>query len=470
MAKFSASVVINAKSNLSKVAKEASKAFDKMSKSIDKTSFKMTGFTADVNKLTKRLGQLAVAGFGVAILKGSQFETSLKDLSALTGLVGDELEYAGGEAITLSKKYGVAANNVVSTIKKVGSARSELLKDPNALLQISEQAIILSKAARIDLATAVEAVTSSMNQFNLETGDASRVINVLAAGSKVGASEIAETAIAVTRAGVAMKIAGVSFEEGNAAIQVLAKNGILAERAGTSLKTALLKLSSKGIDQINPQVVGLNTALDNLASANLDAASLTELFGLESIAAGKILIDNRKLLSDWTKEMTGTNTATVQAATNMDTFAEKMKRLGSIISADFIAVFQDSESTLSNLIDDMIVDFEKFRPVKTIFEGIADAIELVIRGTQTLSTRLGNIVGRLESEQTIGGKIKVIADPFDTATINAATKASQQSFQEKLTRGSLEIALAPELRAGNISSDDFEIIVEQALGNMLPAN
>jgi TP901 family phage tail tape measure protein len=405
MAKFTASIQINATSNLGKVGKDVDKSFNKMSKSASKTSFRLQGLSADMSRLTRRMGQLAVVGFGAAILKGAQFETALQDLSALTGLVGGELKFAGDEAKTLGEKYGVSAKNVVGAIKKIGSARSELLKDPNALLEISEQALILSKAARIDLSTAVEAVTTSMNQFGLETADAGRVINVLAAGSKVGASEIAQTATAIARAGVAMKIAGVSFEDGNAAIQVLAKNGIDAERAGTALKTALLKLTSKGIDAISPKVVGLDKALENLAGANLDAAALTELFGLEAIAAGKILIDNRKLLRDWSKEMTGTQTATSQAGTNMDTFAEKMKRLGAIVENDFIGVFENSESTLSALVDQMIIDFEKFEPIKTIFQGIADAIELVVRGTQTLAGGLGGIVGRVDSAPTVLGKI-----------------------------------------------------------------
>jgi TP901 family phage tail tape measure protein len=307
-----------------------------------------------------------------------------------------------------------------------------------------------------------------MNQFELQTSDASRVINVLAAGSKVGASEIAETANAVTRAGVAMKLAGVSFEEGNAAIQILAKNGILAERAGTQLKTALLKLTSEGIDAINPKVVGLNKALDNLGEANLDAATLTDLFGLEAVAAGKILIDNRKLLGDWTKQMTDTNTATVQAATNMDTFAERSKRLVAIITADFIKVFQDNESTLSQLVDQMIIDFEKFRPIQKIFHGIANAIELVIRGTQTLAEALG----RFSVNPTLSALFNT---PDVSGTMSELIKENPElgakfAIQPELNKTQADITVRVKGPASVESvAGDASVNVETDLGGMLPA-
>lgn len=398
MAKFTASVVINAKSNLDKVAQKTSKSMAKMNRSFNLSSFRTQQLSADLARLTKRAALLGAAGFGAAIVQGAKFQASIQDLSALTGLGGDSLKFLGDEAQKLGEKYGVSSGKVVASIKQIGSARSDLLKDPPALLNIAENSIILAKAQRMELQPAVEAMMTTLNQFVLPASDAGRVMNTLAAGSKVGAAEVDIASKSMERAGVAARSVKISMEETTAAIQVLAQNGRKGEMAGTALRAIFSKLATKGIDRLNPKIVGLHKSLENLAPYKENEKALSSLFGEEYWSVAKILIENRDLLDEWTGAVTDTSVAMEQAAKNMNTVGNDFSRIGSMIQNDFVNVFLDNEAEISAVVDRLVNKFEKFRPIQGIMTGISDAILRV-------STSLLDLSDRFESERTFLGKL-----------------------------------------------------------------
>lgn len=120
---------------------------------------------------------------------------------------------------------------------------------------------------------------------------AARYVNVLAAGSKEGAADVSAQAASIKNAGVAASGAGVSIEQLQGTIQMLAEKGLEAEPAGTALRKFFLVLQT-GPDETNPKVVGLQTALENLNKKSLTAAQIQTMFGEEAYSAATILIDN----------------------------------------------------------------------------------------------------------------------------------------------------------------------------------
>lgn len=375
MANFSALVSINAKSNLGKTGSAVSKSFDKMSRSAKRTSFDIDKLADNMLKLTRRAATLGAAGFGVAIRQGAKFQESIQDLGALTGLGADELGFVSKEAQKLGEQYGFSARKIIGAAKLVGSARSELLSSPTALLDITEQAIVLSKAASMELEPAVSSLMDTMNQFNVDSSESSRVVNVLAAGAKVGGAEVDVFSKSIIKAGVASRMVGVELEETTSALQVMAVNGLKGEMAGTALRSIFTKLATGGIDKFNPKLIGLNEALSNLEPYKDNASALKQLFGDEYVAVGKILIENRDKITEWTGAVTGTETAYEQATINMATASNRFKRIGSMIENDFINVFLDNEGDLMGMLDRLIAKFEEFRPIESMLTTVGDALK-----------------------------------------------------------------------------------------------
>lgn len=199
----------------------------------------------------------------------------------------------GGIRITQS------ADMIVDAFTKVGSARPELLKNKEALKEVTKEAIILSEAAGSELQPAVEALAMVMNQFNAPASEVRRIINTLAAGSKEGAGEIPYLTTAFEKAGTVASDAGISIEELVGIIETLSPRISQPEIAGRSLKGVILDLQ-KGADDTNPAIVGFAQAIENLGKKNLSTTELTKMFGDENITVAKILLNNTAEMNKYT--------------------------------------------------------------------------------------------------------------------------------------------------------------------------
>lgn len=258
-----------------------------------------------------------------------EFTKTISQLSAITGATGQELQFYREEALLLGSTTTFAASEVATAFKLVASAKPDLLSSKEDLAAVTREVLTLAEAAGQTLPEAANALGSSLNQFGAGADQASRFINVLAAGSKFGASEVNNTAEALKNVGAVAATVGLSFEETNAAIQALASVSIKGAEAGTGLRSVLLKLSTQSKDEFNPEIVGLATALENLGAANLTTAEKTKLFGLESITAGSALIAQSGSLDTLIQKLTGTTTATEQARINVDNLDGDIKAMTS---------------------------------------------------------------------------------------------------------------------------------------------
>lgn len=263
----------------------------------------------------------------------NKLEESQAGLKALTGLDDDNIAWLTEQAKTLSTtmtKEGLrvrqSAAEILDAFMLVGSAKPELLGDKEALKQVTEEAMRLQAAAKdITLNEAVDSLTLSLNQYGEAADQAGRFSNVLAAGSQAGSANIASQAKAIRNAGTAAASANVPIEQTVALIETLAYRGIKDEVAGTGLKKFFLVLQT-GVDEINPKIVGLDKALENLKNKNMDAGAIKKMFGEEGYNTASVILQNTEMVKDFTAAVTGTNVAYEQAAINSDTAQAKLEQ------------------------------------------------------------------------------------------------------------------------------------------------
>ncbi len=291
-------------------------------------------------------------------------EESQANLQALTGLDDSSIAWLTEQAEKLSTTMDETGLRITQSSKEildaymlVGSNKPELLSDKEALNEVTIEAMRLAAAAKMELQPAVDAMTTSLNQYGEGAEAAARYVNVLAAGSKFGAANVEQQAAAVLKAGTSAASANVSFEELVGSIEMLGEKGIKGEIAGTGLKKFFLVLQT-GAAETNPKVVGLSTALDNL-KAKVDAAEkqtvgggasfLKKMFGEEAFAIASILSDNTHKVKEYTAAVTGTITATEQAAINSDTSAAKLAQLRNKIKEAGIELIEKLNPSLGIL-------------------------------------------------------------------------------------------------------------------------
>ena len=124
---------------------------------------------------------------------------------------------------------------------------------------------------------------------------------------------------ALKNAGVSAAGAKVSFEETNAAIQILSANAIKGGEAGTALRNIILKLETSANKKLHPSIVGLSGALNELNKTQPTATDLVSMFGLENVNAATAILKNADSLEQMTTKLTGTNVALEQASTRSNT-------------------------------------------------------------------------------------------------------------------------------------------------------
>lgn len=277
---------------------------------------------------------------GISSLNGPGMElaSSMKDLEALTGVAGDKLKEIEGYARNAAKTFGGSAAQGVESYKLIlGQLSPEIAKVPKALKSMGETVGYTSKLMGGDTIAATEVLTTAMNQYGISTDDpikASQIMasmmNVMAAASKEGSAELPQLKAALEQSGMAAKSAGVSFEETNAAIEVLDAAGKKGSEGGVALRNVLATLGqgrflpkkvrsefqALGIDinQLNNPSISLSQRLNMLKPLLKDSALLSATFGKENSNAAMALIGQTGEIDRLTGAVKGTTSAYDQAA------------------------------------------------------------------------------------------------------------------------------------------------------------
>ena len=313
--------------------KKANGMFSKMQTICSRMkNLELASWAENVRNAFDGLSSLSESGVG--------FQQSMADLQAITGIVGKDLQTISQAARETGKQSGLGAKGAVDAFTLLASQIQIDKIGLQGLMQLQKETITLAQAGGLEMADAATAMAATINQFGLEASEANRVINVLAAGSKYGAAEVADLAQSFKVSGATAAAAGLSVEQTAGAIEVLSQMNLKGAEAGTALRNIILKLQTTlGVDLSN---VGLAKALDGLKPKLQDTTYLAKVFGAENIAAAQYLITNAQAVDEMTAAVTGSNVAQEQAAIRTDTVAEKMKQIQARIDDMKISIFEMS--------------------------------------------------------------------------------------------------------------------------------
>ncbi len=417
------SYIIELKNRFSREAKKLRsqmKGIGKDAKKTAKSNKKLAKSFQDLKKTAKNALGGVIAAFTVRefIRRGAAFQDAIADLSSITGEAGEGLQFLTNESLRLAKASSIAQVDVAKAFTQIASSKSELLKDPKGLSIVTEQVLLLANAAGIEVPDAVRASVGALNQFNLGADQAARFVNVLAAGAKVGASQVGETAEALKNAGAVASEFGLTFEETNAIIQVFAKSEIKGAEAGTKLRSTLSKLEKFMGGRLAPSKIGIIKSLEIIEKLGLTNTQVIKEFGEENLSSILILRKNVPLIKQWTRELTGTNIAQEQASKRLSTFNAKVRSLGVSINDKIIKVFLRLEPVLNKQIERMGKFFDTIKPERVdaladSLIGAAEAVVVIGKGLGFIGSAfnvvgegIGETAGRFETKGTFLGAVE----------------------------------------------------------------
>lgn len=419
----------------------------------------------------------ALASFGQS---GIALNTSMTDLQAVTGVTGEGLRQIEGYARDTAKAFGIDAAGAVESYKLIlGQLSPELAKSPVALKAMGEHVATLSKLMGGDATAAAETLNTAMNQYGVDLSDPikaseemARMMNIMAAAGQEGSAELPQIKEALEQAGMAAKGAGVSFEEANAAIQVLDKAGKKGSEGGIALRNVIATLSQgrflpKDV-QKELRAAGINVTdladrgkslkerLELLRPVMTDAALFAKLFGKENTNAAMALVGGTEEVGRYTEAIQGTQSANDQAAVVMEGFAERQARIRQQIEDFKISVFNATGDVYlwAGALSDTLIPLSQLMPLLSgaypiikgvsiwIFQGAKGlflfgkgaltalinvgklAVTLLTKGLSALAYYIGSLVTGGSAQLGFAAMSQIAFTSFKAAAVTACRTVS----------------------------------------------
>lgn len=341
-------------------------------------------------------GAAAIAVFAKALQSASQFADNLNVFRATTAATAEELERVSDAARALGADIrlpGVTAADAAESMLELAKAGLGVQDS----IEGARGVLLLATAAAIENAQAVELAANALNAFQLQGRDATRVADVFANAANAAQGSIVDIGIAFQQAAAAGRQVGLSFEDTAAFLTILAQNGLKGSDAGTSLRTALIrlikptdeakaKLKQLGVEirdangNLRPDIfIQLTEAVKDLSPAARDAV-IALVGGQDAFRALAIL--GRQSIEDFIKlrrELRQQGTAAEIAAARNEGLRGSLDALGSTLSTAGTRIGQGVTPSIQGLVGSLTAATAALAASSTVgetFSGVLDSINL----------------------------------------------------------------------------------------------
>lgn len=482
--------------------KRGKQEFDSLTKRISDNTNKLKQYDEQIGRYQRNVGNYAsafksvggqllgatgitlgvtglVQGITSATDAFKEFDGQLQEVSAITGLTGQDLEFFKQQAFEVGTTTRTSANDYLNAVKIIGSAKPELLTNKEALDQVTRSAILLGEASGMELPAAATALTDAMNQFGASADQAGKFVDVLAAGAKFGSAEVPQVTEALLKFGAVANQSNVSLTESVGLIEALAEKGLKGAEAGTALRNVMLKLSAPDALPVEAQkrLSQLGISMEKLKDTSIpfsdrlkllkpllkDNATLVKVFGTENVVAATNLIKNTDRIKELTAQVNTNGVAMEQATANNKSAAaqseiltNKMKTLAIQIGeklTPIVNILKTAFNALLWIILKLIEGFEwvieKVGQLADLMDGgLNKAIQEYNANLDLVKTKNGDLANSLEksnaSLEEQMNTTKLLADTYKV--LGTATEKTQKEGE----------ALFKEFAKGKMTVDELK--------------
>jgi TP901 family phage tail tape measure protein len=335
------------------------------------TSFgKATGAVFDplmrgVRNLTLAMGALVAASLKI----GGDFEAQMKVVQSVTLGTADDLEKLEKAAREIGANLPVSAKEAAQGMEALARAGMST----NEILAASKDVTALSIAQNYGLAETAELVTAAIRGFGLEAEDAGRVTDVFATACSTSMLNMEKLSIGMGQVAPIFSAMGYSIEETVAMMGKLADAGLESSTIAAGMKTAYARLSTpsaeaqRALNRLGVEIYDVNGKMKSaqeifgqLAKAGMTTADAFTIFGTRGAVVANVLAKASGGLDEYTETLKRTGTTQEQVNIQMESFANKVKALRSIIEENFINVFDAIGASAGSFVDTLTGIFKAF--------------------------------------------------------------------------------------------------------------
>lgn len=298
--------------------------------------------------LVKQGAQMLQDAFEQAIGPAIKLEAEFAKIEGLTNTPAAAIDGLRDSVINLSKEIPVSSQEMAEGLYFISSSGFTGAEAMDILTASSKAAA----AGLGETKTIADAVTSTLNAYQMAGSDAARVTDILLTTVKEGKGEPADLAGSLGRVLPIAAAAGVSMEQVAASMATMTRTGLTAEESATALRGAIGALMAPG-KQARDALESIGMSADEVRSSIRDRGLLETLQTLMEKTGGNVeildlIIPNIRALTgvlstagsqagEYSRildSMTRASGATEKAfATMSDTVESKGKRLENTLGA-----------------------------------------------------------------------------------------------------------------------------------------
>jgi len=335
----------------------------------DQTKSTLKGFENNVNRMGDKVisvgkkAGVALAALGVtAVVVGSNYEQSMANVQAVTNSTDKEMAALSASAREMGRSTKFSASEAGDAFYALGSAGMSAQESIAAIPGV----LALAAAEGAGLSESTEAVVAAMSMFQMDAEESARVANLFAAGVSAGLQKLPDLQEAMKNTGKAANQVNIPIEMTVALITEFANLGEKGGIAGTHIQQALLKLiKPTGIlaetlgdaNLANTEFIDL---LEMLEERGYTAQTAMQDLGARGMGLSTILQIGSKSIREMTEDLTGTETASRKASTEMDTLRGDLLEAKAAAEDVGIAFFEAIGPDLRQLVDDITEDIGEF--------------------------------------------------------------------------------------------------------------
>lgn len=418
----------NEMSSLSEATEETGNSAEKAESGF--TVFKGTLANIASTAITTAVGKLKELAVNT-IQAGSNFESAMSQVSAISGATGTDLEKLTDKAKEMGEKTKFSATNSANAFTYMAMAGWKTSDMLNGI----EGVMNLAAASGEDLATTSDIVTDALTAMGYSAGDAGKLADVMAASSSNSNTNVAMMGQTFKYVAPIVGSLGYSMEDTATAIGLMANSGIKAEQAGTSLRSILTRLSAPpkecadamdalGISMTNSDgtMKSLSDVMGELRSSFSGLSETQQTQYAKSIAgqeamSGLLAIVNAAP-SDYDKLSNAISNSNGAAQSMADTMQNNA---------------QGSWTLLQSKIEGIqIALYEKLQPaIETaisILDKLADGFQWVVDHSTEITATLAAIAGGFAAFQTYSVVTQILTNGITSLTVVTKAQAAAQAI------------------------------------------
>lgn len=371
------------------------------------------------------------------ITVGKTFDSSMSQVSAVSGATADEIEQLRNKAKEMGSTTKFTASEAADAFNYMAMAgwkTEDMLSGINGVLN-------LAAASGSDLATTSDIVTDALTAMGYSAGDAGRLADVMAAASSNANTNVEMMGQTFQYAAPVVGALGYNMEDTAVAIGLMANAGIKADKAGTALRSILTRLATDAGASKN-QLGALGTITEELGVQFYNTDGTTR-------ALSDVLNECREAWSGLTAEQQtsfGKQIAGQEALSGwlaiMNAAPEDVKKLTLAVEESDGAAQKMADTMLNNLGGDMtllssklegvqIAIYEKFEPALRkgveLLSKLLDAVQFVTDHSAEFITALTAMAAAVGAYVAYTTAITVMTKGWAALTVVTKAQAAAQA-------------------------------------------